>query len=153
MKAALLAFVVGIVFAVGLALGGMLDTRAVIGFLDLAHFDPRLVFVMGGAIGVFLPVHRLVVARSHGSELAAVYRLPTLPVKDPRLILGAVLFGIGWGLVGYCPGPALVSLGAAFTGLGVVPSVAFVAAMAAGMVLHRVVARRFLDRDPNGIDA
>lgn len=153
MNARLVAFGSGVVFALGLALSGMLDTSAVVGFLDLAHWDPRLMFVMGGAIGVMLPVHRLLLARHSAGPLASVYHLPTLPLRDPKLYLGAVLFGVGWALVGYCPGPAIVSLGAAAAGVGVKASVTFSLAMVVGMILHRLVARALARPAEDGIDA
>jgi len=125
----LVAFISGVVFAVGLAFGGMLHPRAVIGFLDVASWDPRLLFVMGGAIAVMLPAYRLLARRG--------LQHPDLPIRDPRLFAGAVLFGIGWALVGYCPGPALVAVGATAAGFGGEVVIPFVLAMGVGMLAHR----------------
>ena len=150
MNARLVAFGSGVVFAVGLAAAGMLDTRAVIGFLDVAHWDPRLVFVMGGAIAVMFPVHRLVVARTNADVLHDVYKLPSAPVLDARLLLGAAMFGVGWALIGYCPGPAIVSFGASFVGVGAHSAVPFAIAMIVGMFAHRLVAKLLERRAQEG---
>lgn len=129
-----LACTAGVLFAIGLALAGMLDTANVVGFLDVAgDFRPRLALVMGGAIAVFAPVYEWSLRRE--PETVRVH----LPLRDPKLFAGAILFGIGWALVGYCPGPSLVSLGAAFAGVETQKAVLFFAAMVAGMALHHVV--------------
>ncbi len=130
MKRSLLAFVVGLVFAAGLALGGMTDPLKVIGFLDVTGaWDPSLAFVMGGAILVYAPVHALVRGRKR-PLWDLTFHLPARNDIDARLLVGAGLFGAGWGLGGYCPGPALVSA-ATFAPATLV----FVAAMLAGMWL------------------
>lgn len=104
----LAAFSAGLLFALGLGLGGMLDPGKVVAFLDVGgDWDPSLAFVMGGAIAVFAPAYRWV-ARAETSLLGDLLRLPTRVAVDARLLLGAAMFGAGWGLVGYCPGPALV---------------------------------------------
>lgn len=137
MKKLLVAFLAGAVFAVGLAISGMTDPGKVIGFLDVAgNWDPSLAFVMGGAIAV----HFLVARWSRTAArplLGGAFSLPTRTAIDPRLMAGAVLFGLGWGAAGYCPGPALVSVASLSTS-----SVAFVAAMLAGVVAFRVVGAR-----------
>lgn len=127
-----IAIVSAVLFALGLAVGGMLDTRNVIGFLDVGgDFRPALAFVMGGAIAVFAPLYALHLRREPGTVRV------DLPVRDPKLFAGAVLFGVGWGLVGYCPGPAIVALGAAAVGVNPLPTLVFVVSMFAGMLLHR----------------
>lgn len=114
-KQHLAAFLSGLVFAVGLALSGMTQPAKVVGFFDfsdgLTSWDPSLAFVMMAGMAVYLPVFRLVSKRRR-PLLDVRFRLPTKNDIDPRLIGGAALFGIGWGLGGYCPGPALTSLGA-----------------------------------------
>ncbi|WP_288402191.1 YeeE/YedE family protein [uncultured Pseudomonas sp.] len=122
----------GLLFGSGLALSGMLDPARVLGFLDLAsgHWDPSLLLVLGGALLVAMPAvqlqHRL--ARS---LLDNQFHLPPISPVDRRLVLGAALFGLGWGLAGLCPGPALAALG-----LGIAKIYGFVAALVAGMMLH-----------------
>jgi uncharacterized membrane protein YedE/YeeE len=130
------AFAAGLVFGIGLLLSGMTDPGKVIGFLDLAGaWDPSLAFVMGGAILVGFYAFRLA-GRRGKAFLGAPMHLPTRRDIDPRLVGGSVLFGIGWGLAGFCPGPALVSFGA-----GVDQAAVFVAAMLAGMVVYHAAER------------
>jgi hypothetical protein len=133
MSRAVAAFAVGALFAVGLLLGGMTQPARVIGFLDVGGaWDPTLAFVMAGAIGVHVVGLRLVLRRS-APLLEPAFRLPTRRDVDRRLVLGSAIFGIGWGLAGYCPGPALVSLGE-----GGSTTLAFVAAATAGMMLQHL---------------
>jgi len=129
-----LGLLLGLLFGVGLALGGMTDPAVVLSFLDvLGPWNPALAFVMGGALVVAFVLFRL--ARQQGRPLAAPsFHWPTSTAVDPRLIGGAALFGLGWGLAGYCPGPALASLTAGHAGTFV-----FVAAMLAGMLGVRFV--------------
>jgi uncharacterized protein len=130
--AAFVAFAAGGLFATGLAIGGMTRTSKVRGFLDFAgSWDPSLLFVMGGAVSVYFVLHRVVLRRPR-PFFDATFHLPTRKDLDGRLLAGAALFGVGWGLVGYCPGPGLASLAS-----GSVAPVVFVAAMAAGMWLQR----------------
>jgi uncharacterized membrane protein YedE/YeeE len=102
---------VGLIFGLGLCLSGMTDPAKVLGFLDLAgNWDPSLALVMGGAVAVAFVAFRI--ARSRSLSLTgAALKIPTTTTIDARLIGGAVLFGIGWGLAGLCPAPALVNLG------------------------------------------
>jgi uncharacterized membrane protein YedE/YeeE len=131
---AVTAFVAGAVFAVGLALSGMTDPGKVLGFLDVAGaWDPTLVFVMAGAVGVYTPLYALITRRRRRPLLAPAFALPAGRAIDRRLLGGAALFGVGWGLSGYCPGPALTSLGAAAA-----PAAVFAAAMVAGMAAWRL---------------
>ena len=133
---ALLAFVAGLVFGLGLLLSGMADPAKVLGFLDLAGaWDPSLAFVMAGAIAV--GVLAFTFARRRTTTLLGdAMRLPAANDIDRRLVVGSLLFGVGWGLAGFCPGPALVALG-----LGESKAVVFVAAMLAGMALFEGVER------------
>mgnify|MGYP003579694549 CR=1 FL=1 len=125
-----MALLVGLVFGIGLMVSGMTDPAKVTGFLDLAgNWDPSLAFVMGGAILVGLVAFR-VAGKRERSVLGEARRLPTASRIDRRLVLGSLAFGAGWGLAGYCPGPALASLA---TG-GVKPLI-FTVAMLAGMSL------------------
>lgn len=136
-KPNIVALVSGLLFALGLGLAGMTQPEKVINFLDVAgDWDPSLAFVMGGAILVYMPILRAVKARGR-AMLTPTLQLPTRSDLDARLIVGAALFGIGWGWAGYCPGPALVSL-TSLTG----PALLFGAAMFAGMGLHTLYERR-----------
>lgn len=122
----------GLLFGAGLALSGMMDPEKVLGFLDFAGaWDPSLAFVLGGAVGVSA-LGYAVKARMERPALADRFEVPTNRSLDARLIGGAALFGIGWGLAGFCPGPALAGLT-----LGLPQIVLFVAAMLAGMGLYR----------------
>ena len=121
----------GFIFGLGLAISGMMNPAKVIGFLDVAgNWDPTLAFVMGGALLVAVPAYRLILGRGHPA-LAGAFSLPAKTRLDAPLVLGSALFGVGWGLVGFCPGPAVAAV---VTGLPAV--LGFVAAMLAGMALH-----------------
>lgn len=127
----------GLVFGLGLIVSGMANPAKVLGFLDLAgHWDPSLAFVMAGAIAVGAVAFTLANHRAR-SFLGAEMRLPSAHHIDRRLVLGSALFGIGWGVAGFCPGPALVSLG-----MGEVKALVFVAAMLAGMGVFELFERR-----------
>jgi len=129
-----MALVVGLMFGIGLIVAGMTDPSKVIGFLDLAgRWDPSLGFVMGGAILVGLIAFRLAAGRER-SLLGAAMRLPTASGIDRRLVLGGLAFGAGWGLAGYCPGPALASL----VGGGPKPLI-LASAMIVGMVIFELL--------------
>jgi uncharacterized membrane protein YedE/YeeE len=104
------AFIAGTLFGLGLAISEMINPARVIGFLDVAgRWDPTLIFVMGGALLVTATIFPLILRRSR-PFLAEQFHLPTNKEIDRPLILGAVIFGIGWGLAGFCPGPALAAL-------------------------------------------
>ncbi|HEX6004722.1 MAG TPA: YeeE/YedE family protein [Burkholderiales bacterium] len=134
---ALAAFGAGLVFGIGLIVSGMTDPGKVIGFLDLAgHWDPSLAFVMGGAILVGFFAFRVAAHRTRNFLRGAMH-LPQRRDIDNRLVLGSLVFGIGWGLAGYCPGPALVSFAS-----GVEQAAVFVAAMLLGMAIYIAVERR-----------
>ncbi len=129
--APLFGFLSGLIFGLGLILAGMADPMKVKGFLDLAGaWDPSLALVMGGAIalGVFVFARA---ARRQRSWTGTPMEIPTSTTIDTRLVLGGLLFGVGWGIGGFCPGPALVALGSGMGEAGI-----FVAAMLVGMVLH-----------------
>ncbi|WP_137891139.1 DUF6691 family protein [Ramlibacter sp. 2FC] len=135
--ASLTSLLAGLVFGIGLIVSGMANPAKVLGFLDLAGpWDPSLAFVMAGAIAVgsiafFLARKRTV------SLIGAEMRLPTSRSIDRRLVGGSLLFGIGWGIAGFCPGPGLVALG-----MGEAKALLFVAAMLAGMGLFELIERR-----------
>jgi uncharacterized protein len=119
------------VFGLGLAISGMMNPAKVIGFLDVTgSWDPTLAFVMGGALLVAVPAYRLILGRKR-PVLDGGFSRPTKTGHDAPLVLGSALFGVGWGLVGFCPGPAVAAV---VTGLPAV--LEFVAAMLAGMALH-----------------
>ncbi len=137
----LAAFAAGAVFAVGLALAGMTQPAKVVGFLDVAgDWDPSLAFVMAGAIAIYASLRRWVM-RLHAPVWSQAFSLPTKRDINPRLVGGAALFGVGWGLGGFCPGPALASLGTASFEVSI-----FVGAMLLGMLafnrLERARARK-----------
>lgn len=132
----IMAFIAGLVFGLGLILGGMTNPAKVIGFLDLAGaWNPSLALVMGGAILVGTPAFRW--AQKHTrSWLGDDFCLPATSRIDRRLVLGGLTFGVGWGLAGYCPGPAVTSL---LVG-GTKPWI-FVVAMLAGMAIYEIQTR------------
>lgn len=133
MGAFLVHLAAGLVFGAGLALSGMIDPAKVTNFLDVAGaWDPTLAFVMAGAVAVAFAGYRLAFARGR-PILGGSFDLPARTRIDGRLVGGAAIFGVGWGLAGFCPGPALASLG---LGQG---AWVFVAAMVAGMFLARLL--------------
>ena len=140
MKPSFSALVAGLVFGLGLILSGMANPAKVLGFLDLAgRWDPSLAFVMAGAIAVGVVTFSAARGRTR-SLLGEPMRMPTATQLDRRLVGGSLLFGIGWGIAGFCPGPALVALG-----MGETKAAVFVLAMLAGMGIHAL-----LERKPDG---
>ncbi|HEX9905319.1 MAG TPA: DUF6691 family protein [Propylenella sp.] len=136
-------FVIGLVFGLGLVISGMSDPAKVLNFLDLfGSWDPSLAFVMGGAVLVTFIGYRLSRALQ-APLLGGRFELPTRKDLEPRLLAGAALFGLGWGLGGFCPGPALTALPLAAAG-----TLVFVPAMLAGMWLARRVPARALPAGP-----
>lgn len=128
MKSALISFISGIAFAVGLGIGGMTQPAKVVGFLDFAgDWDPSLAVVMLGAIGVHSLFYRALQNRP-SFRLSMAIALPSRTDIEPRLIGGSIIFGLGWGLAGLCPGPALTSLAG-----GNVSVLIFAGAMIAGI--------------------
>lgn len=133
----LFSFVAGLVFGFGLLISGMTNPAKVIGFLDLAgQWDPSLALVMAGAIAVGVVAFALV-KRRQTTYLGLPMSLPQATHIDRRLVIGSVMFGVGWGLAGICPGPALVLLGA-----GAAKGLIFVAAMLAGKGLFEWIERK-----------
>jgi uncharacterized protein len=136
MKSFFMALFAGLLFGIGLILSGMSDPAKVLGFLDLAgQWDPSLAFVMGGALIVGLVAFHFA-AGMPKSLLGDTLRLPTATKIDHRLVVGGLTFGAGWGLAGYCPGPALASLA-----MGGTKPLLFCAAMLAGMVVFEMLER------------
>jgi uncharacterized membrane protein YedE/YeeE len=129
------AFAAGLLFGLGLLVSGMVSPAKVLGFLDIfGNWDPSLAFVMGGAVAVSALGYRLAVRRG-GAVLTGTLKVPDRRDVDGRLLGGSALFGVGWGLVGLCPGPAIVGLA-----LGVKPLLVFVPSMLAGMAAYRLIA-------------
>lgn len=135
---AVASFVVGFTFALGLSISGMTQPSKVLGFLTWdENWDPTLIFVMLGAV----PVHALTyyLARKRKSPLLdSEWHVPTATKISKELVIGSALFGVGWGLAGYCPGPALTSVGS-----GSLQAVYFVGAMIAGMFAHQLFKKSF----------
>jgi uncharacterized membrane protein YedE/YeeE len=122
----------GTLFGLGLAISGMVNPAKVIGFLDFAgDWNPTLALVFGGALLVTIPAFRLILKRSR-PVLADEFELPTNKDVDTRLLAGSAIFGIGWGLAGFCPGPAVTALAS-----GLLPVFTFVLAMVAGMAVYK----------------
>jgi len=131
--------VAGALFGVGLALSGMTQPAKVVGFLDvLGDWDPSLAFVMLGALAVYAGAYHGVAVKMVRPSHAARFDLPRLSSIDGPLLVGAAIFGVGWGLGGFCPGPALVAFGA-----GGAAALWFVPAMVLGMLLHQLLRPRF----------
>ena len=131
MSSVLSSFVCGVVFACGLGIGGMTQPAKVLGFLDVfGAWDPSLAFVMGGAVTTHA-ILRALVMRRRGPVFESGFSLPTLTAIDDRLLVGAALFGVGWGIAGFCPGPAIVASGA-----GTKTAIVFAAAMVMGMFVQ-----------------
>jgi uncharacterized membrane protein YedE/YeeE len=123
-------YLIGVLFGLGLIISGMTNPAKILAFLDIAGaWDPSLIFVMGGAVLVGLIAFYLAKNRTQ-SLLGSVMHIPTRRDIDRPLIIGSALFGVGWGLAGFCPGPALVSLGS-----GELKALVFVVAMLGGMLL------------------
>jgi uncharacterized membrane protein YedE/YeeE len=132
----IISFLAGLIFGIGLIISGMANPAKVLAFLDLAgKWDPSLILVMAGAIG--LGFFAFLWAKSRKTTLlGAEMKLPSATKIDLRLVVGAAMFGVGWGLAGFCPGPALVGLG-----MGLPKAVLFVVAMLAGMAIYELVDR------------
>lgn len=129
-RVVLAAFVSGALFGAGLAIASMTDRQVVLGFLDVAgDWNPTLAFVMGGAVAVTAAAFRRVLRRS-SPALGGSFHVPRADAIDRRLLAGAAIFGIGWGLAGFCPGPALVGVAAGLTDAWI-----FLPAMVAGSFL------------------
>lgn len=126
----IIALLAGLLFGLGLAVSGMIDTQKVINFLDISgQWDPSLAFVMASALIITLPGFHFLLKRPQ-PFFESRFSLPTLKQIDKKLVVGACLFGIGWGLYGYCPGPAIAMLGSID-----INNIAFVLAMITGMYI------------------
>lgn len=137
MKNAVAALVVGFIFAMGLGLSGMTQPQKVIGFLDLfGQWDPSLIFVMAGAILVHFVTYKLIRKKS-SPLLSSQWHVPTKKEITPALLMGSFIFGIGWALGGFCPGPAITSV-ASFNKMPVI----FVVSMLVGMLFFRLVDKK-----------
>ena len=131
------AFLAGLLFGIGLIVSGMANPQKVLGFLDLAgRWDPSLAFVMAGATGVAVFAFAWAKRRTR-SWLGLPMQLPALRAITVRLVAGSAVFGIGWGIAGFCPGPVIVSIG-----FGSAKGIAFVVAMLAGMAIFEWFERR-----------
>lgn len=134
MRAVLSAFSAGLLFGLGLWVSGMANPARVLGFLDVAgRWDPSLAFVMGGAVGVTAIAFPLVLRRGR-PLIGGGFRLAELRHLDAQLVAGSAIFGLGWGIGGFCPGPGLTALASLSAEAGV-----FVVAMIAGGLLHGLV--------------
>jgi uncharacterized protein len=133
----LIGFVAGLLFTIGLGVAGMTNPAKVLAFLDMfgGDWDPSLMFVMAGAILVYAPVYQRMKTRE-APKLDARFHWPPAKHVDRKLLLGSVLFGIGWGLSGLCPGPAVVGVVT-----GSLPLLLFAGAMVAGMLAHRALTK------------
>jgi len=141
-------FLSGLLFALGLGIAGMTQPEKVIAFLDITgNWDPSLMFVMGGAVGVNILLYRLT-SRRPCPVYSTQFTHPRHRKITVRLIIGAAIFGAGWGLAGYCPGPALVS-----TASAAIPVFVFILAMLAGMLLFRITQAGHEDDDVDNISA
>jgi uncharacterized protein len=135
----------GLVFGLGLIISGMANPAKVLGFLDLAGaWDPSLALVMAGAIGVGFFAFLIAKTRTL-SLIGAEMKLPTATRIDKRLLTGGALFGVGWGIAGFCPGPGLVALG-----MGEPKALVFVVAMLMGMIVFQLLEKRQLRSAPQG---
>ena len=138
MKSSIAAFVVGFIFAIGLTLSGMTQPQKVIGFLDLfGNWDPSLIFVMMGAIFVHLITYKFI-RRRPSPLLGGKWHVPTKKEITPSLIVGSFIFGAGWALGGFCPGPAITSM-ASFEKTPII----FVISMLVGMFLFSLLDKKF----------
>lgn len=142
------ALTAGVIFGFGLSLSGMLDPARVRGFLDVTgHFDPSLAFVLAGAVAVS-SAGTLISRRWRHPLLDNSFHLPVKHKIDAALVAGAAIFGIGWGMSGICPGPAIASLA-----LGLAPAYVFVAMLLAGILLHDIWAQRRAFAAQQNLDA
>lgn len=129
-------FLSGLLFTVGMVIAGMTSPAKIVSFLDFfGDWDPSMFMVTLGSVAVYMPVHRWV-SRRRAPLFAPSFSVPTRRHIEPRLLIGAAVFGVGWGMAGYCPGPGVASLGSAS-----VTPIVFLAAMLAGMVAFVVIDR------------
>lgn len=139
MKNAVVSYIVGLLFAIGLGISGMTQPQKVINFLDFFRsWDPSLLFVMVGAIVIHYSAYFFIRKLRKTPLLDKEWHIPTKKDITPSLVVGSILFGIGWGLGGFCPGPAITSL-FSFE----IKPIAFIISMIVGMILFRIVDHRF----------
>lgn len=137
MKNSIASFVVGFIFAIGLGISGMTQPQKVVGFMNLfGEWDPSLMFVMAGAIMVHFVTYKLI-RRRKTPLLALNWQVPTKTDITPALVIGSILFGVGWGLGGFCPGPAVTSL----MSFELRPLI-FVVSMLVGIILFKLVDKK-----------
>lgn len=137
MRQTIAALAAGSLFGLGLTLSRMVDPAKVLSFLDVSgNWDPSLALALAGATGTAAIGFRLILGRRSAPLFAEAFSLPTARVIDRRLVIGAAIFGVGWGLVGLCPGPALVGLGFAFR-----PVAIFITSMLVGMATFELMGR------------
>ena len=128
----------GLLFGAGVTISGMVNPMKVLNFMDIfGHWDATLIFVMGAALAVTLMGYQIIFKRT-APLFAASFRLPTSKDIDAKLLGGAALFGLGWGISGFCPGPAVASVV-----FGRTESITFVIAMAAGMIVTKQIQNRW----------
>ena len=138
MKRAISAFAAGIVFGLGIAISGMANPAKVVNFFDIAgSWDPSLILVMGGALAVAAVGYRILFGAVTKPVFDTSFYLPGTNRIDGRLVGGSALFGIGWGIAGFCPGGAIPALG-----IGFAPTAIFILAMLAGMFIARTITAR-----------
>ena len=134
-------YLIGLVFGVGISISGMANPAKVLNFFDVAgHWDPSLAFVMGGALIVSFVGYRFVLRRP-APLLASIFQLPTRRDLDLPLLGGAAVFGIGWGIAGFCPGGALPALGTGYTEVYI-----FAAALLGGIIIAKLLQSTFANR-------
>lgn len=141
MNKSIVAFAVGFIFSIGLGISGMTQPQNVIGFLDLTNWNPSLLFVMAGAVSIHGLFYRFIRKRS-SPLLDSEWHIPTRKDITPKLMIGAAIFGIGWGLGGYCPGPGVTAIAS-----GKAEALTFVSSMLVGMFIYTRVERRLPIRD------
>ncbi|WP_295891045.1 YeeE/YedE family protein [uncultured Vibrio sp.] len=128
----------GVLFGAGMIVSGMADPSVVLAFLDVTgDWDPSLIFVMGGALAVFAPVYHIVIKKRKKAVNGTEYNWPKSPKVDRKLVTGSIIFGIGWGIAGICPGPAVSSLSGGSTII-----ITFVLCMLAGMAMANIYTRK-----------
>lgn len=139
MKQLVAALIAGLLFGAGIALSGMINPAKVLNFFDVAGtWDPSLAFVMGGGLAVAALGYRILFGAREKPFFAERFQLPTRSDLDPQLIGGAAVFGIGWGIAGFCPGAAIPALG-----LGYSDTIVFLASLIAGILVAKSLKRRF----------
>jgi uncharacterized membrane protein YedE/YeeE len=142
----LVIFIAGVVFSIGLGLSGMTQPSKVVGFLDfIGDWDPSLMLVMAGAVFVYFISQRFTLRRNGPVFIKGGFQLPTRADIEMPMIIGNIIFGIGWGMVGFCPGPALTS---SITGNPAV--LIFLVSMAVGMYVYGAIDTRLATREPDG---